>query len=63
MRGASKRAQVAATQKESSASEVVVNAAFERDLTNFRESMRSDKRDGWTRAMEKEITTLQDNEV
>ena len=50
-RGASKRAQVAATQEESSASDVVVNAAFERFPTNYSDVMRSNKRDDWTKAL------------
>ena len=54
---------MAATQEESSASDNIVNAAFERDPTNFGEAMRSDKRDGWTKAMKEEIAALQDNDV
>ena len=46
---------MAATQKELSASDVAVNAAFEGYPTNLGEYMRSDKRDGWTKAMEEEI--------
>ena len=42
---------------------VVVNAVCERDPINFSEAMRSDKRDGWTKAMEEEIKALQDNNV
>ena len=62
-RGALKRAQVTAIQEGSSASDVAVIAAFERDSTNFSEAMRSDKRDGWIKAMEEEDAALQENSV
>ncbi|CAH0521008.1 unnamed protein product [Peronospora belbahrii] len=62
-RGALKRKQATATQEESSASDNVMNAAFEQGPNIFSEAMRSDKRDVWTKEMEEEIAALHDNIV
>lgn len=62
-RGASMSAQLVASHDESAASIGVVNVAFARDPTNYSEAMRSYNRDGWTKAMEEEIATLEDKNI
>ena len=41
----------------------MVSEAFDRDPLNHGEAMRSGKRKGWEKAMEKEISTLEENDV
>uniref|UniRef100_A0AAV1UMW7 Uncharacterized protein n=1 Tax=Peronospora matthiolae TaxID=2874970 RepID=A0AAV1UMW7_9STRA len=62
-RSASKRKQAVARQEERSASDKVVNAAFERDPCNYGEAMRSSKRAEWQTAMQEETAALESNDV
>ena len=62
-RSASKRKQAAARQEERSASDEVVNAAFDRDPRNYGEAMRSSKSAEWQTAMQEEIAALESNDV
>ncbi|GMF48933.1 unnamed protein product [Phytophthora fragariaefolia] len=41
----------------------VVNNVIEADPTNYREAMRSPRRDGWLKAMAKELDALENNDV
>ena len=60
---ATKRKQVAARQEERSASDEVVNAAFERDPRNYGKAMRSSKRAEWQTAMQEEIAALESSDA
>ena len=54
-RGATKRAQAAGDQEEPARDDSVVAHVYECDPKNYREALRSTKREGWEQAMREEL--------